>query len=199
MLQIKINSKPLQKSALVALGANLSSSVGGPEKTLYYAISNLRLCTNSLIYRSRFFSTPCFPAGYGPDYVNGAVEFKFRGKANELLDILHDIEKMFGRARNGRWGGRVLDLDLLTFGDIIAPSLNGYAQWRDMPLSQQIQQTPSEMVLPHPRLQDRAFVLGPLLDIAPDWCHPFSRLTVREMFRRLPAADRDALRPLPEL
>ena len=93
----------------------------------------------------------------------------------------------------------MLDLDLLTFGDIIAPSLNGYAQWRDMPLSQQIQQTPPEMVLPHPRLQDRAFVLGPLLDIAPDWCHPFSRLTVREMFRRLPAADRDALRPLPEL
>ena len=91
MLQMQIDSKPVQKSALVALGANLPSSVGEPEKTLCYAISNLRWRTNSLMYRSRFFSTPCFPVGYGPDYVNGAVEFKFQGKANELLNILHDI------------------------------------------------------------------------------------------------------------
>jgi len=198
MLQMQIDSKRVQKSALVALGANLPSSVGEPEKTLCYAISNLRWRTNSLMYRSRFFSTPCFPVGYGPDYVNGAVEFKFQGKANELLNILHDIEKIFGRARDTRWCGRVLDLDLLTFGDIIAPSLNGYAQWRDMPLSQQIQQTPTEMILPHPRLQDRAFVLGPLMDIVPDWRHPVFGLTVQQMYGRLSVADRDALRPMPE-
>jgi|TARA_B110000261_G_scaffold33155_1_gene38233 2-amino-4-hydroxy-6-hydroxymethyldihydropteridine diphosphokinase len=198
MLKMKISVNLKAKSVLVALGGNLPSSVGEPGKTLTYAMANLRLCTNSLMYRSRFFSTPCFPVGYGPDYVNGAVEFKFRGEANELLDILHEIEAMFGRARDARWCGRVLDLDLLTFGDIIAPSLNGYAQWRDMPLSQQIQQTPKEMILPHPRLQDRAFVLGPLMDIAPDWRHPVFGLTVRQMYGRLSAADRDALRPMPE-
>ena len=55
------------------------------------------------------------------------------------------------------------------------------------------------MILPHPRLQDRAFVLGPLMDIVPDWKHPVSGLKVREMYADLPASDRDALQPLSEL
>ena len=105
---------------------------------------------------------------------------------------------MFGRARDFRWGGRVLDLDLLAFGNIIAPNLDDYCKWQHLPLKQQMQKTPTEMILPHPRLQERAFVLGPLMDLAPDWRHPVLRLTVREMFRRLPQADRDALQPLAE-
>ena len=199
MLKMPIRTKPTSKSVLVALGGNLHSSVGPPEMTLRYALANLRLRTNSLIRKSNFFFTPCFPDGFGPDYVNGALEFNFKGEARELLDILHEIEAMFGRVRNTRWGGRVLDLDLVAFGDDIAPSIDSYLQWRDMPLEKQIEQIPKEMILPHPRLQDRAFVLGPLMDIAPDWCHPVLGLTVREMYGRLPLADRNVLRVLPEL
>ena len=198
MLKMPIRTKPTSKSVLVALGGNLPSSVGPPEMTLRYALANLRLRTNSLIRTSNFFFTPCFPNGFGPDYVNGALEFNFSGQARELLDILHEIEAMFGRVRNTRWGGRILDLDLVAFGDDIAPSIGSYLQWRNMPLEKQIEQIPKEMILPHPRLQERAFVLGPLMDIAPDWCHPVLGLTVREMYGRLPLADRDDLRVLPK-
>ena len=198
MLKIPIITKPTPKSVLVALGGNLHSSVGPPEMTLRCALANLRLRTNTLIRRSNFFFTPCFPDGFGPDYINGALKFNFKGEARELLDILHEIEAMFGRVRNTRWGGRVLDLDLVAFGDDIAPSIGGYLQWRDMPLEEQKEQVPKEMILPHPRLQERAFVLGPLMDIAPDWRHPVLGLTVREMYGSLPLLDRDDLRVLPE-
>ena len=199
MSEINLCLEHSQKRVLVALGGNLHSAVGSPREALGYALANLRQRTNTVIRRSKYFITPCFPVGYGPDYVNAAVEFYFRGEALELLQILHDIEALFGRARDTRWGGRVLDLDLLVFGDEIAPSLPGYRQWRDKPIAQQIEQTPLEMILPHPRLQDRAFVLGPLMDIAPDWKHPVSGLKVREMYANLPASDRDALQPLSEL
>ena len=199
MSEINLCLERSQKRVLVALGGNLHSAVGSPRETLGYALANLRLRTNTVIRRSKYFITPCFPVGYGPDYVNTAVEFYFRGEALELLQVLHDIEALFGRARDTRWGGRVLDLDLLVFGDEIAPSLTGYRQWRDKPISQQIEQTPLEMILPHPRLQDRAFVLGPLMDIVPDLKHPVSGLKVSEMYADLPVSDRDALQPLSEL
>ena len=199
MLKMPISTNLPPKSVLVALGGNLPSSVGPPEMTLRYALANLRLRTNSLMRRSNFFFTPCFPDGFGPDYVNGAIKFNFKGEARELLDILHEIEAMFGRVRGSRWGGRALDLDLVAFGDDIVPSIGSYLQWRDMPLEKQMVQIPKEIILPHPRLQDRAFVLGPLMEIAPDWFHPVLGLTVREMYGRLPLADRNVLRVLPEL
>ena len=155
------------------------------------------IMTNSLVRKSKYFVTPCFPIGYGPDYVNAAVSLQFQGESHELLAILHRIEANFGRRRTQRWGGRVLDLDLLAFGDEIAPTVKVYEAWRDKPLTEQVSQTPQELILPHPRMQDRAFVLGPLMDVAPDWRHPVSGHTVCQMYNRLPAEDRAALKPLP--
>ena len=189
--------KTQQKTILVAMGGNLESEIGPPHVTLGYAIASLRSMTNSLLRKSKYFVTPCFPVGYGPDYVNAAVSFQFQGESHELLAILHRIEANFGRLRTQRWGGRVLDLDLLAFGDEVAPTIEVYEAWRDKPLSEQMSQTPQELILPHPRMQDRAFVLGPLMDVAPNWRHPVSGLTVRQMFERLPSEDRAALKPLP--
>ena len=193
---MQISLEQNRKRVLVALGGNLPSSVGPPQATLGCALANLRLLTNTVMRKSKYFVTPCFPAGYGPDYVNAAIEFNFTGESHALLQILHQIESLFGRARETRWGGRVLDLDLLAFGDEVAPDMKGYSQWRDKPLDQQMKQTPEELILPHPRMQDRAFVLGPLMDIAPGWRHPVSGRTVREMFASLPAGDREALQPI---
>jgi 2-amino-4-hydroxy-6-hydroxymethyldihydropteridine diphosphokinase len=184
-------------TVLVAMGGNLESEIGPPRVILGYALASLRIMTNSLVRKSKYFVTPCFPIGYGPDYVNAAVSFQFQGESHELLAILHRIEANFGRRRTRRWGGRVLDLDLLAFGDKIAPTVKVFEAWRDKPLTEQVSQTPQELILPHPRMQDRAFVLGPLMDVAPDWRHPVSGHTVRQMYNRLPAEDRAALKPLP--
>ena len=127
-MQNKIKSQ--QKTALVAMGGNLESEMGPPHATLGYALASLRLMTNSLLRKSKYFVTPCFPVGYGPDYVNSAVALQFQGESHQLLAILHSIEANFGRRRFQRWGGRVLDLDLLAFGDEIAPTVEIYAAWR---------------------------------------------------------------------
>ena len=194
-MQIKIENQ--QKTILVAMGGNLDSAKGPPRVTLGYALASLRSMTNSLLRTSKYFVTPCFPVGYGPDYVNAAVSFQFQGESHELLAILHRIEANFGRLRTQRWGGRVLDLDLLAFGDEIAPTVEVYEAWRDKPLSEQMSEAPQELILPHPRMQDRAFVLGPLMDVAPNWYHPVSGLTVHQMFDRLPVEDRAALKTMP--
>ena len=122
--------------------------------------------------------------------------FDFGGHPKNLLDILHEIEAIFGRRRDSRWGGRVLDLDLLAFGNQISPSLPKYTKWRDLPMSDQLKQAPNEMILPHPRIQDRGFVLAPLIDIVPKWRHPISGLTVIEMYADLPEYYRQDISPV---
>ena len=194
-MQNKIKNQ--KNTVLVAMGGNLESEIGPPRVTLGYALASLRVMANSLVLKSKYFVTPCFPIGYGPDYVNAAVSFQFQGESHELLAILHRIEANFGRRRTQGWGGRVLDLDLLAFGDEIAPTVKVFKAWRDKPLTVQMSQTPQELILPHPRMQDRAFVLGPLMDVAPDWRHPVSGHTVRQMYNRLPPEERAALKPLP--
>ena len=130
---------------------------------------------------SRFFQTPCFPAGAGPGYVNACVQVASDLEPEALLARLHAIEAEFGRKRVQRWGSRTLDLDLLAMGDRILPDRALFDHWRGLPMDQQIGQAPAQLILPHPRIQDRAFVLVPLCDIAPDWHHPALQTTARQM------------------
>jgi 2-amino-4-hydroxy-6-hydroxymethyldihydropteridine diphosphokinase len=88
-----------------------------------------------------------------------------------LLDLLHGIEREMGRVRRVRDEARVIDLDLLIYGE----TLSGPGE------------TP---VLPHPRLAERAFVVLPLAELAPDWRHPGSGRSLQEMIRALPADQR---------
>ena len=113
-----------------------------------------------------------------------------------MIAILHEIESRFGRTRDVRWGRRTLDLDLLATGDAVIPDAKTHAQWRDLPLEQQMRETPKELILPHPRIHERAFVLVPLADVAPDWRHPIFGKTVLEMRDALPKEALDELVPL---
>jgi 2-amino-4-hydroxy-6-hydroxymethyldihydropteridine diphosphokinase len=184
--------------ALVAFGANLPFDGDLPAETLWKATSALSGEGLTLLALSRFFATPCFPAGAGPDYVNAAAVLQV-GAEDDLASILarlHGVEARFGRKRAQRWGMRTLDIDLLAMGDSVLPDAETQDRWRLLPAEAQLRATPDQLILPHPRLQDRAFVLVPLADVAPDWVHPRTGLTVRQMLAALPPADREAVKPL---
>ncbi|PLL14212.1 2-amino-4-hydroxy-6-hydroxymethyldihydropteridine diphosphokinase [Tabrizicola sp. TH137] len=182
---------------LIALGANLPFDGMPPDQTLILAFQALRQAGLSLLHVSPIYATPCFPAGAGPDYVNAAAAAPIPEgwDAPRTLALLHAIETRFARSRETRWGMRTLDLDLLAFGQTIAPDRPGWQAWHDLPPARQRTEAPDRLILPHPRLQDRAFVLVPLHDVAPLWAHPVTGLTVREMLAALPAADRAEVRP----
>lgn len=186
----------LSTQIIVALGANLASAERGPLINLKHSINVLECDTIQITNTSRWYQSPAFPAGSGPDYVNGALIAQSTLCANDVLARLHEVEQSHGRKRSDRWGPRACDLDLIAFGDAIAPDLGTYNKWRNLPLNQQQQQTPKELILPHPRLQDRAFVLLPMRDIAPDWVHPVSKQSISAMINALPQSDIKALKPL---
>ena len=183
--------------ALIALGANLPLGGKPAGATLHQALAALAEEGLAVSAVSRFFATPCFPAGAGPDYVNGVavLEGGAHGPA-EVLALLHAVEAEFGRERLHRWAGRTLDLDLLAMGAQVLPDADELRRWQDLPVAEQAKRAPDQLILPHPRLQDRAFVLVPLLDVAPDWRHPLSGRNVAEMLAALPAAEVAEVKPL---
>lgn len=187
-----------EMTGLIALGANLPDGENPPAATLRSALAALAGRGLTVHSVSRFFATPCFPAGSGPDYVNAAAAVAAAAgtTADDILAHLMAVETDFGRKRAQRWGMRTLDLDLLAWGDLVLPDRAGFERWRGLDPALQAQNAPDRLILPHPRLQDRAFVLVPLADIAPGWRHPVLGLTVSQMLKALPEADRRAVVPL---
>jgi 2-amino-4-hydroxy-6-hydroxymethyldihydropteridine diphosphokinase len=184
------------KQALIALGGNMRRDGKDPVEVLREAVVALAESGLEISAMSRFFASPAFPAGSGPDYVNAAAAVETAEPAAALLARLHGVEARFGRERLRRWGQRVLDLDLLALEDEVLPDAATQDHWRNLPPEDQKRLAPDRLILPHPRLQDRAFVLVPLADVAPDWRHPVLGLTVRQMLDRLNPADIAAVTPL---
>ncbi len=191
----------------VALGGNLpfgSGSVGAPSVSVGSHLAATLGCAlnemsrNGFVIRavSRFFATPCHPPGAGPDYVNAAAMVTSQLGAAEALARLHEIEARLGRTRSVRWGARTLDLDLIAARDLVLPDAATQDAWRGLPPEAQAQTTPETLILPHPRLQDRAFVLLPMADICPDWTHPRTGRSVTEMLAARPKAEIAAIRAL---
>jgi 2-amino-4-hydroxy-6-hydroxymethyldihydropteridine diphosphokinase len=134
-------------NALIALGGN----VGDVRETFPKAISNiLGMAQATLLARSSDYRTPPWGEQAQEPFINACVEVETSLDPHALLFTLHKIEKRFGRdrAREQRWGPRTLDLDLLAYDDAVIKQ--------------------PDLTLPHPRLFERAFVLVPLAEIAPD-------------------------------
>lgn len=172
--------------ALIAMGSNQNSGLGDARETLQAAQLLLREAGLVIRVKSEIYRTPAFPLGSGPDYANAAICVDFDGSAPALLALCQKVEAQIGRTRTERWGPRCIDLDVLAVGDQVLPSEQVVKTWMDLPMELQAQTAPKELILPHPRIQDRAFVLVPLLDVAPDWQHPLLRQTVRQMHDALP-------------
>ena len=163
------------QTILVAIGANLASAEGRtPLETCQWAAGQLgQLPGLQLRKVSRWFATQPVPASDQPRFVNGAAWLSGAVEPCRFLDMLHTIEAAAGRVRGVPNAARTLDLDLLAMDDLVVA-------------------TP-RLVLPHPRLQDRAFVLAPLQGIRPDWTHPMLRLSVAAMLAAVPGQDVQAL------
>ncbi|MEM7241627.1 MAG: 2-amino-4-hydroxy-6-hydroxymethyldihydropteridine diphosphokinase [Pseudomonadota bacterium] len=183
-------------NALIALGSNASKDVTENKEQVQVALDHIEDVFQQHTKKSKFYQTPAFPKGAGPDFVNAAISVETAFEPHEILDTLLRIEREMGRKRTTRWAQRKIDLDLIAVGPVIRPNLKTYTYWHDLSLTKQKRDAPDQLILPHPRLQDRAFVLGPLMDIAPDWRHPFLDKTIAEMWTGLPQTAQDEISPI---
>jgi 2-amino-4-hydroxy-6-hydroxymethyldihydropteridine diphosphokinase len=154
---------------LIALGANLAGLFGSPEEALVKAIDEIERRGVSVVAKSRIWITPPVPVSDQPDYRNAVISVDTELSPQAVLGLLHGIEADFGRTRFVRNEARIIDLDLIAHHDWIIAD--------------------DELELPHPRMHQRAFVLVPLCDIAPDWIHPVLKKSALSMLQDLESSD----------
>lgn len=153
---------------LVALGSNLKSpDFNDPEQALEAALRALAGQGITVVRRSSWYRSAPVPPSSQPWFTNGVVSVETKHDPFHLLELLHEIERDFGRVRTVRNESRIIDLDLLAYHEVFADGSSG-------------------LILPHPRIAERAFVLQPLREIVPTWQHPVSGQTLDQMLERLP-------------
>lgn len=194
------STEPVQKDTwhdvLVAFGGNQPLSGMTPPQVVRSAIKELKIKGFDLKSSSRIYRTPAFPENSGPDYANAVVFCRVHKSPDDVLAAAAEIEGKFFRKRENRWGARTLDIDILSYDDTVIPDLATFERWRNLPPDDQQKETPTSLILPHPRIQDRAFVLVPMMDVAPDWRHPVLGKTTRQLLADLPAEDVAAVCPV---
>jgi 2-amino-4-hydroxy-6-hydroxymethyldihydropteridine diphosphokinase len=154
---------------LIALGANLPTERHGPPRAaLDSALAELERWGVRILRRSRWYESAPVPLSDQPWFVNGVAEVATALGPEALLQLLHEVEAAFGRVRREVNAPRTLDLDLIAYGDLVR------------------QAGGPPPVLPHPRMESRAFVLLPLAEIRPGWRHPVLGRTAAELATDLP-------------
>ncbi len=158
---------------LVALGSNRAGPWGSPRQTVERALLELDRDGLKLEGASRLLvSAPLGPIEQ-PPFVNAVAMIATQLTPQALMEKLHEIERSAGRRRNVRWGPRTLDLDLLDYHSVI-------------------QDEPGSLVLPHPGMAERVFVLKPLAELAPSWIHPVLQESAAALLGKLDQAGEGA-------
>lgn len=173
---------------ILAFGSNVTAHINDCVSQIGLALSQIKATSLKVERVSSFWRTPAFPAGAGPDFANACAVCSCAQSPDEVLALVHGIEAAMGRVRVARWGQRVIDIDLLAAGGTILPDLATWRHWHDLSMAEQMQRAPAQLILPHPRLQDRAFVLVPMAEVAPDWVHPVLGWRVSRMLAALDPA-----------
>jgi 2-amino-4-hydroxy-6-hydroxymethyldihydropteridine diphosphokinase len=156
---------------LIGIGGNLESAQFGPPcDTLTAALAALKEKRIRILTRSGWYRTEPVPRSDQPWFVNAVVSLATELGAKDLLNALQATERQFGRVRGEPNAPRILDLDILDYqGEVIDTTA---------------------LVLPHPRLHERRFVLVPIAEIAPDWRHPILELTAVQLLAQLSSEQR---------
>ncbi len=159
----------MDNAIYIGLGGNLlHPRYGAPKATLQAALTALESRGVTVRRVSPWYRTAPVPASEQPWYFNAVAEISADLSADQLLADLHAVEDQFGRVRSVPNAPRIIDLDLLDYRGEIAPG------------------GPGKATLPHPRMTDRAFVLRPLADLAPNWRHPGSGASIQALVAALP-------------
>lgn len=146
---------------LIALGSNLSA----PVQNIRAAVENLSARGFTILARALLYVTAPVPKSDQPDFINTVLHVGFSGTASDAMLQCLAVETDMGRVRKNQNEARVIDIDIIAWDKTVSSG------------------TPH---LPHPRMHERAFVIWPLCDIAPDWQHPILPKTAAELKTALP-------------
>lgn len=146
---------------MIGLGSNL----GERDKNIRTALEKMQEKGIELLRVSSVLETE--PYGYTnqPKFLNAVCLVETNLTPDQLLDVLLEIEKEIGRVRERKWGPRIIDLDIIFYEDLVLES--------------------ERLIVPHPDMHNRWFVLAPLAEICPDYVHPKLKKTVRELLQEL--------------
>lgn len=165
---------------LIGLGANLPSKHGQPEQTLQAAYAAIEARGMPVVARSRIWLSAPVPQSDQPWYRNSVISIETDQEPAQVLRLLKQVERSFGRAEAVKNAARVLDLDLLSFHDLVLDDVDFQIQ------------------IPHPRMHERGFVLHPLKEIEPEWRHPlWPDKSVDDWISYLPKSQK--IRPLEDV
>ncbi len=153
----------------------LGSNLGDSHKMLSSAQEHIKSEIGSIVSTSSIYTTKAWGIESQPDFLNQVIEIESSFSPSEVLRQINMIEEKLGRVRRIKWHSRIIDIDILYFGDFKFNSEN--------------------LVIPHAEIENRNFVLIPMNEIAPNFIHPVFKCTQKELLEKCP--DRLTARRLP--
>ena len=163
---INITKNTMQTANLQTVYLLLGSNLGNREEILIKSIKLIDEKVGVIISQSKNYETKAWGKTDQPDFLNIAIGITTNMMPLEVLEQTQAIEEQLGRVRIEKWGARLIDIDIIFYG-------------------QEIIDIPHRLHIPHPLVQERVFALEPLSEIAPDFVHPVLRKTVLTLLKEI--------------